>query len=73
MGCFGGASSVRDQIFLPRSGASDEDVLLERRALQTDFSYRGFVRLSYTFGSIFNNVVNPRFGGGDRGEFFMMF
>lgn len=67
VGFFGGASSVRDQIFLPRSGATDEDVLLERRALQTDFSYRGFVRISYTFGSIFNNVVNSRFTGSSGG------
>lgn len=67
VGFFGGASSVSDQIFLPRRDATDEEVLLERRALATDFNYRGFIRLSYTFGSIYNNVVNSRFTGSSGG------
>ena len=55
---------VRDQLFLPTGGASQEDVLLRQRQLQTNFNYATVIGFSYQFGSIFNNVVNPRFGGG---------
>lgn len=60
-------SRVRDQLNLPAGGASEEEVLLRQRELATDFEYDFSVGLSYTFGSIFNNVVNTRFeelGGG---------
>jgi len=52
---------IRDQIYLPKGEQNQADVLLRRRALQTGFEYELFGGLSYTFGSIFNNVVNPRF------------
>jgi hypothetical protein len=49
-------------------------VLTQQRALQTSYQYNAFVGLSYTFGSIFNSVVNPRLdnlgGGGGGGGFF---
>ena len=56
-------SLVRDQRFLAKEGATDEEILLRRRALGTDYQYELTVGFSYTFGSIFNNVVNPRFAG----------
>ena len=56
------ASRIRDQLFLPREEASEEDILLRNRRLPTSFEYNVSLGLSYTFGSIFNNVVNPRFG-----------
>ena len=52
---FGNISRLRDQVFLAQSGASDEDVLLRRRALETDFDYFTNISLRFTFGSIFNN------------------
>ncbi|UCC85138.1 MAG: DUF481 domain-containing protein [Gemmatimonadota bacterium] len=52
---------IKDQIHLARGGATDEEVLLRRRELGTDWRYRLGFSLSYTFGSIYNNVVNPRF------------
>ena len=54
-------SLVRDQIYLPAENLSDEEILLQRRQLATDSRYRVSFGFSYTFGSIFNNVVNPRF------------
>ncbi len=57
----GGYNWIHDQIYLPRQQGSTVDVLLRRRALLTGFQYYLQVGLSYTFGSIFNNVVNPRF------------
>jgi hypothetical protein len=57
----GGIERIKDQIHLAREGATDEEVLLQRKELGTDWRYRVGLSLSYTFGSIFNNVVNPRF------------
>jgi hypothetical protein len=54
-------SLVRDQLYLPGADQSDEEILIERRQLATDSRYRISFGFSYTFGSIFNNVVNPRF------------
>jgi hypothetical protein len=65
---FGSYGLVRDQLFLPAGGASAEDVLLRQRQLETSFNYITQVGFSYRFGSIFNNVVNPRFGGGGGGQ-----
>ncbi len=71
----GSYSRVRDQLYLPAGGASDEEVLLRLRRLETGYRYRMTVGFSFQFGSIYNNVVNPRwsattgrgFGGGFGG------
>ena len=52
---------VRDQVYLSNKELTDEEILIERRQLATDSRYRVSFGFSYTFGSIFNNVVNPRF------------
>ena len=54
-------SLVRDQLYLAREDQTDEQILTEQRQLATDSRYRVSFGFSYTFGSIFNNVVNPRF------------
>jgi hypothetical protein len=54
------ASRVHDQIYLKAGQASDEEILLRLRSLQTSYRYEFNVGFSYQFGSIFNNVVNPR-------------
>jgi hypothetical protein len=59
---FGNVSRIRDQVFLPLEGASEEEILLGNVRLPTSFEYGLSVGLSYTFGSIYNNIVNPRFG-----------
>lgn len=55
-------SRIRDQLALPLSGASKEEVLLELKQLATSYNFRLEMGFSYRFGSIFSNVVNPRFG-----------
>jgi hypothetical protein len=65
-----GASLLRDQLYLAKGELSDEDILVRRRQLASSFSYFAGIGLSYTFGSIFNNVVNPRFEGSSGGTFF---
>lgn len=54
------AELIQDQLHLPAEGASEEEVLLRRRELATNYEVEGSVGLSYTFGSIYNNVVNTR-------------
>jgi len=58
-----GISLIRDQIYLAKGALSDEDILVSRRQLASSYSYFGGIGISYSFGSIFNNVVNPRFEG----------
>ena len=58
----GGGSRVHDQLALVRGVASLEEILLRQRQLETSYNYFLMFGLSYTFGSIFTNVVNPRFG-----------
>lgn len=65
-----GYTKFRDQINLVKGTASPQQVLLRLRQLRTGYSYYGSVGLSYTFGSVFSNVVNPRFGQGGGGFFF---
>ena len=67
---FGSASLIRDQLFLPKASTAPEEVLLQRRQLATGYRYFGGFGLSYSFGSIYNNVVNTRFGGSGGGIFF---
>ena len=57
----GQVSLVHDQISLPKGSASLEDVLLRRKMQRTTYQYYTSIGLTYTFGSIYNNVVNPRF------------
>ena len=59
---YGQYSKVRDQISLPKGSASLEEVLLRRKQLETGYEFWGGFGISYSFGSIYNNIVNPRFG-----------
>jgi len=61
---FGEVSRTRDQINLRRGEASTEEILVRQRQLASGYSYYMNFGISYRFGSIFNNIVNPRFGGG---------
>lgn len=63
----GSSSLIRDQVFLPRRGAFPEEILVRRRQLATDYQHSLYLGISYTFGSIFNNVVNSRFAGSSGG------
>jgi hypothetical protein len=67
---FTNLSRTRDQIFLPRGEASTEEILVRQRQLATGYQYFVNFGISYSFGSIFNNIVNPRFGGGGGNFFF---
>jgi hypothetical protein len=63
---------VRDQLSLPRRESTEQEILLRQRALATSYNYFVYGGISYRFGSIFSNVVNPRMGGGSGGEMIIM-
>ena len=55
----GYAARIKNQIYLSGEGIPEDEILLHRRALGTDYEVGLGFGLSYTFGSIFNNIVNP--------------
>lgn len=69
----GGIAYINDQLNLRKGDLSEAERLLRLKEQATNFFVMGGVSLTYTFGSIYNNVVNPRFGnggGGGGGGFF---
>lgn len=60
-------AAVHDQLSLRKSEVSLDDLLLRRKELATGYNYSLSVGFSYSFGSVYSNVVNPRFGGGFGG------
>lgn len=66
----GSLELIHNQLNLPKGDADLEEVLLRRRQLETNYEAGLSFGFRYRFGSIFNNVVNPRFGGiGNRDRF----
>jgi hypothetical protein len=61
---FGGVARIRDQLSLVKGEVSEADILLQLQELATAYSIDGGIGFTYTFGSIYNNIVNPRFGNG---------
>jgi len=60
-------AAVHDQLGLRKSEVSIDELLLRRTELATDYNYFLSLGFSYSFGSVYSNVVNPRFGGGFGG------
>ena len=52
---------IHNQIELPKGDRSAEEIYLRLRELETNYRYELGIGLKYTFGSIYNNIVNPRF------------
>ncbi len=63
-------SNIADQIFLKKAASTTGDVLLQQQQQATSYSFGFFGGLRYSFGSVLNNVVNPRFGGSGGDSFF---
>lgn len=57
---WGEYASIRDQINLAKGGATRDQVLVRQRALATNYQYFFGVGVNYTFGSIYNTIVNQR-------------
>ena len=58
---YGRVEIPRNQITLRKAGTTPEEILTRKHEMQSNYSLWVNAGLSYTFGSIFNNVVNPRF------------
>jgi hypothetical protein len=63
----GSASLIHDQLGLVKGDIPLDQILLQRKEMATQYSYFTSFGLTYTFGSIYNNVVNPRFGNNSGG------
>jgi hypothetical protein len=63
----GSASLIHDQLGLVKGELALDQILLQRKEMATQYSFFTSFGLSYTFGSIYNNVVNPRFGNNGGG------
>ena len=50
-----------DQIYLEKGDATLEEILTKRRQLESSYKIYSGIGLSFRFGSILNNFVNPRF------------
>jgi hypothetical protein len=59
----GSFARIRDQFYLEQSRATEEEILLRLRQLATGHRYSVNFGMTYSFGSLSNATVNPRFGG----------
>lgn len=62
-GIGGSYDITRNLIQLSKAGATRDEVLLQQRQLNSQYSYFFGVGISYQFGSKFNNFINPAFKG----------
>ena len=53
---------INDQISLLKNNLADEAYFLGTQQLPANFNFLVDFGVRYTFGSIYNNIVNPRFG-----------
>jgi hypothetical protein len=58
---------LHDQLYLPRDQATLEDVLVRARQLATSHRFFAVIGFTFTFGSVYNTTVNPRFMGSPGG------
>ena len=56
----GNVSLIREQYSLAAGNTSVEDLLLQQRRIASDYETNFSIGLSYTFGSIYNNIINTR-------------
>ncbi|MFC1593314.1 hypothetical protein ACFL3O_00085 [Candidatus Neomarinimicrobiota bacterium] len=54
------AELIHDQLYLPAGDATREELLLRQRKLGTAFEILGNIGIQFTFGSVYNNIVNQR-------------
>jgi hypothetical protein len=60
---WGNYGLVHDQIALRKGTATRDQLLVRTRELKSNYNYNLGIALSYRFGSILNNFINPAFRG----------
>jgi hypothetical protein len=58
----GQAGYINDRLNQRKGTITEAERLLRLKQQATSFEVGGSISINYTFGSIYNNVVNPRFG-----------
>jgi hypothetical protein len=56
------AARINNQLNLRKGELSEAERLLRLKEQATGYAIETGIGFTYTFGSIYNNVVNPRFG-----------
>ncbi|HEY0464149.1 MAG TPA: hypothetical protein VGC79_08075 [Polyangiaceae bacterium] len=64
----GRAALVRDQISLRQRSITDPEIVLRTAQQATNYTFEVQFGLSFSFGSVYNTIVNPRFGRVDLDE-----
>jgi hypothetical protein len=64
----GSWSLIKDQLSLRLRDPTDDEIYLRLIELKTNSNYFFAVGVQFTFGSIFTNVINPRFGSTGGGS-----
>lgn len=59
----GNYSIINDRLSILKGDASLEEILLKQKQQATAYRYQLRLGFSFTFGSLYNNVVNPRLKG----------
>jgi hypothetical protein len=62
---YGEYAKIKDQFNLAKKDFSPQDILTRQFQLGSDYNYWMSFGISYTFGSVFNSVVNPRMTSGN--------
>lgn len=62
LGLSGNYSFIRDQIYLAKGNLEPQDVIHRIKTLKTSYKFSSYITITYTFGNLYSNVVNPRFG-----------
>jgi hypothetical protein len=63
----GGWSLIHDQLSLRMRDPTEDEIYLRQVELRTNSNYFFIFGVQFTFGSIFTNVINPRFGSSGGG------
>lgn len=58
---YGSYGIAHDQLNIAAAGSSLQSLLLQQQQLKSGFNYFSSIGISYSFGSIYNTVINPRF------------
>jgi hypothetical protein len=59
----GTGNIIHDQVYLLKGAATEQEILIRRRQLESSFDYYTSVGLLFRFGSKLNNFVNQRISG----------
>ena len=51
---------IHDQLYLSQGEATREELLLQQKKLATAYELSGNIGIRFTFGSIYNNIINQR-------------